>query len=75
VNGPVSPRRDILRDWTRTFNLERDAFPEVVRTIETLGHVGGEGCEGQGSKIRTDLSRVTEGFGWLTGCLPRVGHQ
>jgi len=21
VNGPVSPRRDILRDWTRTYSM------------------------------------------------------
>jgi hypothetical protein len=35
VNEPVSPWRDILRDWARTFNTEK---PEAALFTRTRGH-------------------------------------
>jgi len=34
VNRPVSPRRDILRDWTRTSTINRPLFKQ-----QTLVHI------------------------------------
>ena len=37
MNGPVSPRRDILRDWTRTYDNERaENLIDRKRKVETI---------------------------------------
>jgi len=36
VNGPVSPQRDILRDWTRTGNKAVPIFQQVLNEDSLL---------------------------------------